>query len=333
MLKALDEGWEAEVPGASWNITARVLPDRVEDYLGKLSALTPHRSVGGFDRGGPEAYGLDAPQLKIIVAFDGKEDNPLTLKLKADDSGRIFGWNSDNPGLVYEFDRKTLEVLALPASYFLDKRVFHFTEGDISKVQLVQPFGSSWVVEKRKEGFFFSLPGYLKEKPASDSELKLYVHALALLQASALILEPVVTDRQIPSLTIKMWQKDKDEPEMVEFFSIKDDPSQYLGKSSWLTVPFFIDAESVSQLVRSAFDVQGRTVVKIDIGSVARFIVVHGENEYVLEKKRLVGVRVVKEKIFQALTCRFGDLLNYSSKPCRSTICRVRLLSLCIADY
>lgn len=284
MLQALEDGWEAQVPGASWNITARALPDRVDEYLTKLAELTPHRSVGGFDRGGPEEYGLDSPHLKIIVSFEGREDTPLTVKLKTDASGRVFGWNSDNPGLVYEFDKKPLEQFNLPASYFLDRRVFSFDEEVVSKLQLVQPFGSSWVVEKQKEGFFFSLPGYLKEKPASDSALKLYIHALALLRANNLILEPVVTDKRMPSLTIKLWQEKNDEPEVVEFFTVKDDPAQYIGKSSWLTVPFLLDSQSVAQLVRSAFDVQGRTVVKIDIGEVARFIVKHGDNEYGIEK-------------------------------------------------
>ena len=58
----------------------------------------------------------------------------------------------------------------------------------------------------------------------------------------------------------------------------------YLGKSSWLTVPFMLDAESVGQLVRSAFDVQGRTVVKLDIGTVAHLIIIHGGKRYSIER-------------------------------------------------
>jgi len=284
MLTALEDGWEAQVPGASWNITARVRPNKVLNYLGKLADLTPHRSIGGFDQGGLEEYGLDAPELKIIVTFDSKADESLTLKLISDASGAIFGWNSDSPGLVYEFGKKTLEQLGLPAAHFLDTRIFQFNEEAVNKMQLVQPFGSSWLVERRKEGFFFTLPGYLKEKPASDSELKLYIHALALLRASSLVLEPVVTDKRMPALTIKLWEGSEENPAQVEFFSQKDDPGSYLGKSSWLTVPFILDAESVGQLVRSAFDVQGRSVVKLDTGTVASFIVVHGGKRYIVER-------------------------------------------------
>lgn len=284
MLKALPEGWEAQVPGASWNIVARVLPERVTDYLTKLDQLDPIRSVGGFDRGGPEEYGLQSPALKIIVALSDKEDDVITIKLSADESGKVYGWNSESPALVYEFGKKAMEQLSLSASYFLDKRVFKFEEVTVSKLQLLQTFGSSWLVEKRKEGFFFALPGYLKDKPASDSELKLYIHSLALLQAGKLVLEPMITDNRIPALTLKIWSGKEAEPASVDFYTVKDSPGTYLGKSSWLTVPFLLDAESVSQLVRSAFDVQGRSVVKLDTGTVARFIVAHGETYYAVER-------------------------------------------------
>ncbi|MBI9079163.1 MAG: DUF4340 domain-containing protein [Pseudodesulfovibrio sp.] len=283
MLTALKDGWEAQVPGASWNITARVLPAKVVEYSAKLSDLTPYRSIGGFDQGGPEEYGLDTPDLKVIVKFGGKAE-PLTVKLTTDPSGMVFGWNSDSPGLVYEFGKKTLEQLSLPATRFLDTRVFQFDEEVVSKLQLVQPFGSSWLVEKRKEGFFFTLPGYLKEKPASDSELKLYIHALALLRATNLVLEPMVTDKRIPVLTLRLWTGSGEPSAVVEFFTVADNPDVYLGKSSWLTVPFMLDAESVGQLVRSAFDVQGRTVVKFDIGTVASFIVQYGGKKYVVNR-------------------------------------------------
>ena len=284
MITEMEGEWEAQLPGASWNLSARALSSKVNAYLVKLADLTPYRSIGGVDLGGPEKYGLDTPEFKIIVTFAEKDSKPLTLKLTRDESGSVFGWNSDSPSLVYEFNDKTLEKFALPATHFLDKKVFHFEEGTVTRLQLVQPFGSSWLVDKRNEGFFFSLPGYLKEKPASDSELKLYIHALALLRATSLVLEPVVTDKRMPSLTIRLWNGPDDEPSQVEFFTVKDDPGVYLGKSSWLTVPFLLDAESVGQLIRSAFDVQGRTVVKLDLGTVARFIVVHGGKQYSAER-------------------------------------------------
>lgn len=295
VLTAIKEGWEAQVSGASWNIQARVLPERVVDYLGKIAALAPHRSIGGFDQGGPEEYGLDAPDLKIFIAFSAKEGDSLTIKMASDAAGIVYGWNSSSPGLVYEFSKDVLAQLSLSATHFLDTRVFNFDKDKVSRAQLVQPFGSSWLVEKRKEGFFFALPGYLKEKPASDSELKLYIHSLALLKAGQLVMEPVVMDKRIPSLTIKVWEGKAVEPAYVDFYTIKDNPAEYLGKSSWLTVPFTLDAQSVGQLVRSAFDVQGRTVVKLDLGLVSRFIVVHGETSYAVERGE-TGWRLLDSK-------------------------------------
>lgn len=284
MLSAEKTGWEAQVPGGSWNVTARALTEKVTDYLSRLAALEPHRSVGGFDRGGPEEYGLEAPELRVIVTFVKEKAEPLSIKMTSDGAGTVFGWNSRSPGLVYEFGKKAMGKLDLAATHFLDTRVFNFDVESVNKVQLVQPFGSSWLVEKNKSGFGFSLPGYLKGKPASDSALKLYIHSLELLKADSLLLKPIVTDKRIPVLTVRLWTGKNETPATVDFFSIKENTKEYLGKSSWLTVPFTLDAQSVSTLVKSAFDVQGRSVVKLDIGDVSRFIVVHGDTSYGIER-------------------------------------------------
>lgn len=281
MLRSNGGEWIAQVPGASWNIEARGVPSKVAAYLSLVADLAPHRSIGGFDRGGPEEFGLEQPEYKLIISFKGNSE-ALTVKLASDGGGTVFGWNSDSPGLVYEFSSDIMKTLDQPATHFLDKRVFSFDEEAVQKVQLVQPFGSSWLVEKKSNGFFFSLPGYLKGKPASDSNLKLYLHSLALLNAGSLVLEPVVADKRIPALTVRVWSGRDQKESSVDFYTVKDDPSVYMGKSTWLTVPFLLDAQSVSQLVRSAFDVQGRSVLKLDIGKVARLVVVHGGNEYVV---------------------------------------------------
>lgn len=280
MLDFTKNGWLAYVSGASWNVEARVVSKKIDEYLKVLADLEPYRSIGGFDRGGPEEYGLDAPDLKIIVTFATIGMEPITVKLTSDGGGTVFGWNSSSPGLVYEFGKEPLSELDKSASYFLDTKVMQFDQENVTKVQLVQPFGSSWLVEKSKEGYFFSLPGYLHDKPASDSALKLYIHSLAILRANSLVLKPVVTDKRIPALTIKLWSDGVDEPEVVDFYTVDDSPDVYLGKSSWLTVPFTLDAQSVGQLVKSAFDVQGRTVIKLDLGKIAQFIVSHGDNRY-----------------------------------------------------
>jgi len=283
-LKSAGGGWEVHVPGASWNIKARAMSGRVLTYEALLVDLAPHQSIGGFGRSGPEEYGLDEPQLKVILTFDKKGGEPLTIRLTSDESGTVYGWNSESPALVYEFDKKLFDELMQPAEYFFDTRVFHFNEEEIHRVQLVQPFGSSWLVEQIDQGYTFSLPGYLKGKNASDSEINLYIHALALLRAGRLVLDPVVTEQQMAALTIRFWSKGNDIPHSVEFFTIKDDPKRYLGRSSWLTVPFLLDVESVSQLVRSAFDVQGRNVFTFEIGAVASFVIDHGSNRYVVER-------------------------------------------------
>ncbi|BDQ36464.1 hypothetical protein SYK_08240 [Pseudodesulfovibrio nedwellii] len=283
-LVSVGAGWEIHVPGASWNIKARALTGRVLSYESLLVDLTPRRSIGGFDRGGPEEFGLEEPEFKVILTFGKKGGEPLTLRLTSCESGTVYGWNSENPALVYEFDKQSFDELIQPAETFFDTRVFSFNEDEIHRVQLVQPFGSSWLVDLSAQGYTFNLPGYLKGKSASDSKINLYIHALALLRAGKLVLDPVVTEQRMAALTIRLWSKRNEIPHSVEFFTFKDDPKRYIGKSSWLTVPFLLDVESVSQLVRSAFDVQGRNIFTLEIGDVASFVIEHGRNRYVLER-------------------------------------------------
>lgn len=275
-LNRAEDSWEAQVPGPSWNVTAKVYAPKVVEYLSRVSDMAPNRSVGGADE-----FGLDSAGVKLILNYEKGAGKPLTIRLLQDESGRVFGWNSDSPALVFEFDADVFGQIALPATFFLDNRVFTFEEKAVSKVQLVQPFGSSWLVEREKSGFQFVLPGYLKGKNASDSELELYLHALALLRAGRLVLEPVVTDKEMAALTIKVWTKGQ-EPAFVEFYTVENDPGVYLGRSSWLTVPFLLDVESVGQLIRSAFDVQGRHVFTFDIGNVERIHLDYGHNAYLI---------------------------------------------------
>lgn len=275
-----DGAWEAEVPGGSWNVTAHVKPNKIREYIAALSRLAPTKYIADVDQDGPVSYGLNEPDYKVILEFSGKGGEPLTIKLATDAGGRVFGWNSGNPGMVFEFDGKTVERLAQPALAFLDDYIFRFDESQVDRVQLVQPFGSSWLVEEGKSGFVFRQPGYLEGKSASDADLKLYVHGLALIRAKTLLLEPVDIDRQMGPLTIRVWVKGNGNPHSVEFYPREGQPDVYIGTSSWLTVPFLVDARSVAQLVKSAFDIQSRTVMALDIGTVDRIVIDHGASRF-----------------------------------------------------
>ncbi|BCS87396.1 hypothetical protein PSDVSF_06380 [Pseudodesulfovibrio sediminis] len=271
--------------GLSWNVKTRGMRGKIDNYFSRLSVLTPLRVFGDYVSGKGAKYGLDEAEFKIILQFVDETKLPLTIRFARGVGGRVFGWNSENPTFVYEFDPAVLGQFAFSAPYFFDARVFNFVEKDVSQVQLVQSFGSSWLVRKQGEKYIFSLPGYLKGKDAAGSEIELYIHTLALLRASKMILAPVAVEKSISALTIKVLSRGRKEPDVVEFFTIEDDPSMYMGKSSWLPIPFLLDVESVSQLVRSAFDVQNRTVVDFDIGSVASFVVDHGEHRYIIVRK------------------------------------------------
>lgn len=295
LLTLTKQGWEAQVSGASGTVTARVLPEKLTQYLQELPQLSPSRSMGRLDHGGLEEYGLNSPDFTLIVSFSEASDDALTVKFTSDGGGTIYGWISDNPGLVYEFEQASFDLLNKPVTAFLDTRVFDIVQEKVTRVQLVQPFGSSWLVSKHKEGFFFDLPGYLAGKPASDSEMNLYIHSLELLKATSLSLKPIVTEEKIPSLTVRLWTEPTEDPATVEFFPIEDDPAMYVGKSTWLTVPFLLDAQSVGQLIKSAFDVQGRSVIKFDIGRVDRMLVNHGGTEYLVQKGES-GWRVLGSK-------------------------------------
>ncbi|WP_319585026.1 DUF4340 domain-containing protein [uncultured Pseudodesulfovibrio sp.] len=284
-LVAVDNGWETRVPDASSNVSTKALNDRVRDYLNRLSELIPLLSFEERGDDGPEVHGLDEPGVRITVRFKDEGIAPLEIRFSKDDADRTYGWNSVTPDRAYEFGGEVYGQFAQPAVHFLDTKIFHFEEERVYQVQLVQPFGSSWLVKRGANGFSFVLPGYLKDKIASGSELKLYLHALALLRANKLLLEPAEPERGMAALTIKVWAGKDKEPSTVEFFTIEDDPKHYFGRSSWLTVPFLLDAESVSQLVKSAFDVQGRNVFSLDIGQVAVIVIINGDRRYVVRRE------------------------------------------------
>jgi len=290
-LAAAGNGWETRGQDASSGVSAGALRDRVRDYLKRLSELVPLLSFEEYGPDVPKEHGLDEPGVKLFLEFRGESVPPLEIWFSRDESGRTYGWNSKTPERAYEFGGEVYGQFDQPAAHFLDTKVFHFDEERVYQVQLVQPFGSSWLVQGGKNGFFFALPGYLKGKAASASELKLYLHALALLRASRLVLEPAEPERGMAALTIKVWTGKDKEPSMVEFFTIEDDSKHYFGRSSWLTVPFLLDTESVSQLVKSAFDVQGRNVFTLDIGQVAVIVIINGDRRYVVRREH-AGWRV-----------------------------------------
>lgn len=276
--------WENLVVDGSWSVAARALQGRIEDFLSTLAELTPLLSFDGAEGDGLKEYGLDRPGLTVMLQFKDEETPPLTVRLTKGDTGRTYGWNSENPDLVFEFEGGVFDRLAHPSVYFLDTRIFYFDEEQVNRLQLTQPFGSSWIVEQAGQGYAFALPGYLKGKSASGSEIKLYIHALVLLRAGKVVLEPVAEDKEMAALTIKVWTRGAKEPSQVDFFAIEGDVKHYLGRSSWLTAPFLLDAESVSQLVKSAFDVQGRNIFTLDIGQVAALVIENGGRRYVIER-------------------------------------------------
>jgi hypothetical protein len=284
-LVATGNGWEMRVPDKSSQVSAKALKDRVRDNLNRLSGLIPLLSFEVRGAEGLQKFHLEDTGIRLALRFEDDNVEPLEIRFSRDESGRTYGWNSKTPNRAYEFGSEVYGQFAQPAVHFLDTRIFHFEEERVHQVQLVQPFGSSWLVKGGAAGFTFVLPGYLKGKAASLSELKLYLHALALLRAGKLVLAPTEPDRGMADLTIKVWAGKDREPSMVEFFTIEDDPKHYLGRSSWLTVPFLLDAESVSQLVKSAFDVQGRNVFTLDIGQVAVMVVLNGDRRYVVRRE------------------------------------------------
>jgi hypothetical protein len=290
-LVAGENGWVTRVPDESSNVSAGALNDRVRDYLNRLSELVPLLSFDEGGAGGRKRHGLDAPGVKLLVRFRDESVQPLEIRFSRDESGRTYGWNSETPDRAYEFGGEVYGQFAQPAAHFLDTKVFQFDEERVSQVQLVQPFGSSWLVRRAGNGYIFVLPGYLKDKAASASELKLYLHALALLRVGRLVLHPAEPERGMAALTIKVWAGKAKEPSLVEFFTIGDDPKHYFGRSSRLTVPFLLDAESVNQLVKSAFDVQGRNVFSLDIGQVAVMVIINGDRRYVVRREH-TGWRV-----------------------------------------
>lgn len=282
-LRDGDSGWQALISGNAWKVSIKALPERVADFVSTLSGMMPRGAMDRYDVADAARYGLADPTVKVIVIKDAVGKKEYVVKLSsADNRGVVYGWNSRSPHVLYEFGPDALRRLAQPASHFFDTRVFGLKAEDVSKVQLRQPFGSSWLVEREKDGFHFALPGYLKGKPASDSALKLYLHTLTTLKAGRPLFEPVETD-PVASLTLRLWTKGE-EPVQAEFFAVSGDSKYYVGKSSLQPVPFRLDAQTLAELTKSAFDMQGRSVLKLDLGKVQHVNVAHGSRTFSAER-------------------------------------------------
>ena len=261
-------------PGASWNIDAPVDGLKVLTFVEQLQQIDPSQAFNPSEFDDRQKYGLDSPDFTLEL-FRSQGAEPFVMKFTAE-QGVVYGWNSDRSELIFVFPEEILETVGRPASHFLDTSVFSFEEEKVVGVQLVQPFGSSWLVERSDDGFAFALPGYLKDKPVSDSALKLYIHGLSLLNASEFLVESDEADDVMSALTVKLTLEGEKEPQRLDIYASKADQDSFVGRSSWLTAPFVINAGSVNQLVKSAFDIQGRTVVQLDTGTVATFKVITG---------------------------------------------------------
>ncbi|GAB7024068.1 DUF4340 domain-containing protein [Salidesulfovibrio brasiliensis] len=255
------DGWNA-VRG---NVRTRADITRVKSLL---DALNNSRSVSADSEpvAGKLGFGLDDPSAKLTLILEG--DGRIQFRFGSLDTAmeRVYFWTNVRGGGIYQADAASLRFLDKPLSYFEDLRLLpHMSLDDVKSVQLVMRYGAGWKLVREGEEFVFELPGYLKGKPASLPEVRLYVESLSQIRAGRLLPGESVPDRH-PHLTV-LVEAEKGDPERLDLYrGIGSAP--FLGMSSWQPVSFDLDRTVVSQIVRTPFDMQGRRVVDLEIGKI-----------------------------------------------------------------
>ena len=281
-----ESGWDIRVTSAKGDALLRTVPDSVNRLLKSIADIKPLRSFLVYGEVEQELYGLINPLLRFTLSLseggaDKREPVIISFGMQKS-SGRVFAWNSVTPGAVFELPQNVVPQLNEPAEKYYDMRLFSFIDSEVERLQLVQPFGSNWLVEKRSDGFVFLLPGYLKERPASASQIEMYIHTLINIKADALDPDAPVSGGE--TLTVRVWVKGRSTPLELAFFA-SGEPLDYLvGRSTWQPVPFRLDTESVGQLTQSVFDIQGRHILKLDTGKVMAVRLVNANQVFQLER-------------------------------------------------
>ena len=281
-----DKVWYVRPGEAALPAKVKADPGKAASLLDLLVLNKPIRALTPSERRDDAALGLAKPRIRVTVLLESKDSAaPVSVVLslgRALNSGEgLCAVNSMNPGTVFLLAHAWERQLDHQGEYFCDTRIFPMPEEKVSRLRSLSGGGPDWEVARKDGGFAFLLPESAKDKPVSESEVKLLIHNLTGLRAR--LLPDGTRAAGQPWLRYELWSGGAT-PEFLEIFAQEPLPGTILARCSWQPVPVALDRDVLDQLVKSAFDLEGRMVLTLDTGKVQFFRIVLGGQLLNMEK-------------------------------------------------
>ncbi len=263
--------------------------EKVYFLLATLSNLIPIDTVVSYSHRSPNDVGFEHIDVHVTVTPQGKSgESAKSVEVvlgRRPGSNHSWVWLSSAPEKLYRVSKNALNTAEKSAVYYYDKRVLPFDASKAVKLQLAQKYAGGWTVARTDDGFKFELPAYLEGKDAANAEVKLYLLMLAALRADA-FLPSDVTAGNDPEAFINVWLDGKAGQALrLDLYRDPSPGAGYLATSTYQEGVFRFDVESVRQLFKTPFELQGRRVVELDIGKVASIRVMSGNQVFLANKK------------------------------------------------
>ena len=294
------DGWRAEAPGAE--ISPRADAARLAGLVDFITANRPLASPAIYRAGEGEEYGFIDPTAQVRLFASGKGEEPLfqmAVGRGSELGDGVYAVTQLDRDRLLVLDKSYLDVLGREPAYYYDKRVLNVDENAVRELRCSGADGQRWAVRTTEGGFVFTGPEPLKGQDASSSEIRFLIHTLATLTAGELQLAQGGS-RGATVLAFEVLDGAK-KPHVLEIFQQPEEGAPYPARSGWQPGPFTVSPDAVGLLDRSAFEVQGRSVVDIDTSRLAAFRMTVGQQTLEAEKtdtgwvargeeKRLLGI-------------------------------------------
>lgn len=262
---------------------------KVQDFLDAFSSLIPIDTIvsKGFRNGGDLGFSEIHAHLTVEPSAKslkkGVQNIDVVLGSRVG-SEAVYIWISSLSDKIYRIGEDILSVAKRSAPSFYDKRVIPFDASDVVKLQLAQKYAGGWTVSRGKEGFTFELPAYLEGSEAADAEVRLYLLMLAGLTADEFVTVNVPLPKE-PEAFINVWLSEDDSPIRLDLFKDPAPGAGYLATSVYQPGVFRFATESVRQLLKTPFELQGRRVIELDIGKISTIRVTSDTQVFKAEKR------------------------------------------------
>lgn len=237
--------------------------DVIEKLFTKLSEMPP-QDCRDVEPKNILEYGLDNPSIRITLS--GKNLWHLGIG-NATPSGDIY-YARRGDGQVCMVSSEYLALLDQPVANFIDSRLLAIPVDRIERIRMQGDGTGTWEIARSDDGFEFTYPELLKKQIVRQKTVELFIHTLtngAVLCESQAVLVGAVAD-----FSISVWQEGVSVPTTLVVFKRTGDSGNYQAKDSRQPDPVEISPELVEQLKVTAFMLQEKPILDVNVGEAVK---------------------------------------------------------------